>query len=123
VTVTRNLSSDGTFSPEAVNFLGLIPPPEGLFCIPHQLRHPDSIYTLSLEKVGEAYSKVADAYMAKAEECRGHISGNLEMADLEVSENFLRAIQEHLDDCWLILKALVDPESATENALFADRCV
>lgn len=121
--ITRNLSSDGTFSPEAVNFLGQIPP-EALFYIPHQLRHPDSIYSLSLGNVAEAFSKVADAYMSMARECRDNNPVGLEMTDLlKHQENLLRAMQEHLDDCWLILKTLVDPACATKAPLFADKYV
>lgn len=121
--ITRNLLSDGTYSPEAVNFLGQIPR-EALFYIPHQLRHPDSIYAFSLGKVGEAFSNVADAYLSKERECRGNNPTSLEMSDLlKYQENFLRAMQEHLDDCWLILKTLIDPASATKTPLFADRYV
>jgi hypothetical protein len=123
VKITRNLSIDGTFGPEAVNFLGQVPP-EALFYIQHQLRHPESIYALSLGKVGEVFSKVADAYMSKAQEYRGINSTSLEMSDLlRYQENLLRAMQEHLDDCWLILKTLIDPASAMKAPSFADKYV
>jgi hypothetical protein len=49
---------------------------------------------------------------------------SLDMPDLRRDqENFLRVLQEHLDDCYLMLKALVDPASATKTLLFADKYV
>jgi hypothetical protein len=46
------------------------------------------------------------------------------MADLlRDQESFLRALQEHLDDCYLVLKTLVDPSRATKNPLFAEKYV
>src|ERR1017187_8644458 len=101
VKITRCLSSDGTFSPEAVNVLGQIPA-AALFYVPHQLRHPDSLYAFSLRKVGEAFSKVAEAYLSKTQECRDDRARMEMSALLMAQENLFRAMQEHLDDCWLI---------------------
>jgi hypothetical protein len=121
--ITRSLSKDGSLCPAAVNILGQIPP-NALFFIAHQLRHPDSIYSLSLEKVGEAFTKVAEGYLSKMEEYRSNSQNNLEMPELlRDQESFLRALQEHLDDCYLILKTLVDPASALQSPVFADKYV
>lgn len=121
--ITRNLSKDGTFCPTAVNILAQIPQP-ALFFVQHQLRHPESIYLFSLGKVGEAFTKVAEGYLSKMKECGTGYKNSLDMTDLlRDQENFLRALQEHLDDCYLILKTLVDPASATRNPLFADKYV
>jgi hypothetical protein len=120
---TRMLSTDGTLRPAAVNFLDQIPP-EALFHIQHQLRHPDSIYKLSLEKVGEAFSKVAEAYFSKTEEYRVKTSSDLEMSELlKLQESLLRAMQEHLESCWLILKTLVNPASVVRAPTFVEEYV
>jgi len=121
--IKRNLSVDGTFSPKAVNFLGQVPD-ECLFFLEHKLRHPESIYSLSLERVGEAFTKVAQAFLAKMEEYQTSTSGPFEIQDLlKRQEDFLHALQEHLDDCYLILKTLVNPASASRSPIFADKYV
>ncbi len=122
--ITRSLSLHGTFSPAAVNVLGQIPS-QALFHTRQQLRHPESIYRLSLEKVGDAFCKVAEAYLAKTETYSEATPPNSwEITELlKHQEDFLRVLQEHLDELWLILKTLVDPTSATEGALFANQYV
>ena len=121
--ITRGPSTDGTFCPAAADILGQIPT-SVLFFAQHQLRHPESIYSFSLEKVGEAFIKLAEAYLSKMEEYRNSGERNLEMTDLlSYQEGFLRALQEHLDDCYLILKTLVDPSSAKRNPPFAEKYV
>ena len=105
-----------------MNVLGQIPP-AALFYVPHQLRHPDSLYKFSLSKVGEAFSGVAEAYLSKTEACRAN-RANMDMSGLLMAqENLLRGLQEHLDDCWLILKTLIDPATATKGPLFAEKYV
>lgn len=42
---------------------------------------------------------------------------------LDSQANFLHALQEHVDELWLILKSLVDPSSAMKKPVFADRYV
>jgi hypothetical protein len=121
--ITRSLSTDGNFCPAAANILGEIPR-NALFFVQHQLRHPNSIYSLSLGKVGEAFTKLAEAYLSKMEEYRSSTLNGLEMSELlRDQESFLRSLQEHLDDCYLILKTLVDPASATRKPIFADKYV
>jgi hypothetical protein len=121
--ITRSLSTDGTFEPAAVNFLGQIPE-SALFYVSQQLRHPESIYALSLTKVSETFSKVTEGYLTKTQNICADRTKTLEMSELlKDQESFLRALQEHLDDCWLILKTLVDPATATKTTLFADKYV
>ena len=121
--ITRGLSVDGTFSPVAVNFLDQIPA-DALFHMSHQLRHPASIYRLSLENVAEAFCRVAEEYLLKIEEYGARSSDDFEIFELLSSQlGLLRAMQEHIDDCWLILKTLVDPRSATKTSRFTDQYV
>jgi hypothetical protein len=99
-------------------------PTQHLFFVQHRLRHPDSIYAFSLQKVSEAFSKVAQGYFLKMDEYRSNAPGTLELQNLlKDQEDLLRALQEHIDDCYLILKTLVDPASAKQNPKFADKYV
>ncbi|HKS77099.1 MAG TPA: hypothetical protein VJR04_13145 [Terriglobales bacterium] len=121
--ITRNLSRDGTFCPSAVNILGQIPA-QALFFSQHQLRHPESIYLFSLGKLGEAFERVAQGYLSKAKDYGSGYGGELDMCDLlQKQESLLRALQEHLDDCYLILRTLVNPVTAKKTTHFADRYV
>ncbi len=122
--IIRSLKRDGNLCPAAVNLLDAIPQ-SVLFFVQQQLRHPDSIYSMSLQKLGSAFLKVYDAYIAKAAEYRtATTSTSLEMSELlKHQEDFLRALQEHLDDCYLILKTLADPSSAKKQPIFADKYV
>lgn len=120
--ITRSLPVHGTFSPAAVNVLGQIPA-NALFYVAHRLRHPDSIYSLSLVKVGEAFCKVAESYLSKMQEYRSGCTPSLEIGQvLRDQEQFLHALQEHLDELWLVLKTLADPSDVTKSQ-FADEYV
>ncbi len=122
--IIRKHSIHGNYSPAAANVLGQIPS-GALFNVSHQLRHPESIYSLSLDKVGKAFCNVAEGYLLKAQAYQD----NQPPAAWEINqllkdqEDFLRALQEHLDDLWLILQTLIDPVSATKTSLFADKYV
>jgi hypothetical protein len=121
--ITRRLSRDGNFCPPAVNILGQIPD-SALFHVAHQLRHPDSIYSFSLQKIAGELANVMDGYFSKMDEYRGGVQEGFDVTDLLRSqESLLRALQEHLDDCYLILKTLVDPATARHTPLFADKYV
>lgn len=94
------------------------------FHVLQQLRHPESIYRFSLEKVGAAFCDVARGYLSKTAEYRNHTADTFDVSDLLKSqENLLRAMQEHLDDCWSILKTLIDPARATKASSFAEEYV
>jgi hypothetical protein len=119
--LTRNLAKDGSFAPAAVNVLGQIP--EGfIFHLPHGLRHPESTYALSLKKVGTAFLRVARGWEAAL---KGLVEGQpFDLTSLlEDQEHLLSAAQEHIGDCWLVLKALVNPHSSASTQLFAEEYV
>jgi hypothetical protein len=121
--ITRSLAIDGTFRPEAVNFLGNIPD-KALFHLQHGLRHPESMYQFSLDKVATTFKKVAEAYLSKTQEYHGQQSGGFDLTDLlNYQEAFLHAAREHLDDCYLILQTLVDPTSTQKRSRFAEEYV
>jgi hypothetical protein len=121
--ITRSLAVDGTFRPEAVNFLGNIPD-KALFHVQHGLRHPESLYQFSLDNVAAAFTKVAEAYLSKTSEYRDRRSGAFDLSDLlHYQESFLHAAREHVDDCYLILKTLVDPAATRKSSRFAEEFV
>src|SRR5450755_4538388 len=121
--ITRSLAIDGTFRPEAVNFLGNIPD-KALFHVQHGLRHPESLYQFSLDKVAAAFTRVAEAYFSKTWEYRDQRSGALDLGDLlHYQEDFLHVVREHLDDCYLVLKTLVDPAATRKGSRFAEEFV
>lgn len=59
--IKRNLHRDGTLAPSALNYLAGVPP-QYLFFVDHQLRHPASIYNLSLAKVTKVFLTLTDKY-------------------------------------------------------------
>ncbi len=120
--IKRSISVSGTIQPFAVNFLDHIPS-DFLFFKSHQLRHPDSIYRLSLEKLAEAFISVTTEYLAKTKEYSSECDAFEVTELLRHQESFLRTAQEHIDDCWLILKSLIDPATARKQLIFADQYV
>lgn len=121
--ITRRFNVHGTFCPSAINVLDKIPE-HAVFHVQQRLRHPDSIYWLSLEKVASAFCRVTKSYLAKIEECKSVCTEQWEMNELlSDQERFLHAIQEHLDELWLVLKTLIDPSVVTKPPLFADKYV
>jgi hypothetical protein len=122
--ITRQLATDGTFCPSAINVLQQIPSNANYY-VQQRIRHPESTYRLSLQKVASAFCAVAGSYLAKTREYNGTIGPEIpEMNQLLLDqEKFLHVLQEHLDELWLVLKALIDPSSATKDPLFADRYV
>jgi hypothetical protein len=106
-----------------MNFLEQIPD-AALFSKSHKLRHPSSIYRLSLDKVADAFCRVAEEYLSKTQENREHSSALLKMDQLLRDQvSLLRAFQEHFDELWMILKTFVDPASAKKSTEFNDRYV
>lgn len=121
--ITRSLARDGTFAPSAVNFLDQIPE-YALFNTSQRLRHPDSIYKLSLGKISGAFCQVAEEYLSKTEEYRSSSSTSFQVDPLlKEQANFLRVLQEHLDELWMVLKTLVDPAYAIKHGEYNDRYV
>lgn len=122
--VLKQLALDGSFCPSALNLLQQIPTTE-TFYVKQELRHPHSIYRLSLEKVGSAFCAVAKSYLAKIREHDAQLSSDsFEIKQLLADQqHFLHTLQEHLDELWLILKTLIDPSLAKKSPLFANSYV
>src|SRR6266478_4349502 len=110
--ITRSLDRDGTLGPLALNYLAGIPQ-QCVFFRKQQSRHPASLYNLSLEKLTKAFVVVAEGYARDTARLSVEPKGDFDLkALLDAQEHLLRCLQEHLDDCYLILRTLVDPTSA-----------
>jgi len=59
--IIRSILQDGNFAPVAVNYLGNIPDTMS-FHEKHGLRHPFSIYHVSLRAVTEGFTQVLEEY-------------------------------------------------------------
>ena len=121
--ITRSLDRDGTLGPLALNYLAGIPQ-QHIFSREQQLRHPASIYDLSLEKLSRAFAAVTEGY--KRDTARLSVTQK-ELFDLkallDTQEHLLRCLQEHLDDCYLILKTFVNPATTTSKSDYAEQYV
>lgn len=120
--ITRSTPKDGTLCPKAVNYLENLPP-AFLFNRQHQLRHPLSIYCLSLDNIADAYNKVAEQYVQRTADARGQNPAPDFTPLLAGQKNFLLSLQEHIDHCYLVLKTLVDPATVRYPESFSDQFV
>jgi len=121
--ITRNLDRDGTLGPLALNYLAGIPQ-QYVFFREQQLRHPASLYKFSLDKLTKAFVAVTEGYARDTARLSVESKGGFELkALLDAQENLLRCLQEHLDDCYLILKTLIDPATTKAKTIQADQYV
>jgi hypothetical protein len=121
--ITRSITEHGSFAPTAVNYLRNIPE-QYLFYKVQGLRHPAGTYSVSLGKVGEAFNKVAEEYLRKTDELRYANGAPHDVTKLlELQDQFLHALQEHLDDYYLILKAFINPATALKHPIFNEKYV
>jgi hypothetical protein len=121
--ITRSIERDGTLGPVALHCLPGIPE-QYLFFRQQQLRHPASIYNLSLDKLGKAFLAVVEGYARDTGRLRMEPAGGFELkALLDAQEHLLRCLQEHMDDCYLILKTFIDPATTKAKDRFADKYV
>jgi len=121
--IKRNLDRNGTLGPLALNFLAGIPH-QYIFSREQQLRHPSSIYNLSLDKLARAFFAVAEGYARDTALFKDLPNGGFDIKVLlDAQEHLLRCLQEHLDDCYLILKTFVDPATTKSKSIYADQYV
>ena len=121
--ITRSLVQNGTFAPSVVNILEQIPE-SALFFTAQRLRHPSSIYRLSLDKIEESFCRVVEGYLIKTEENREYSSASIHLNQLlKDLSDLLHVLQEHLDELWMILKTLIDPKSAIKTGEYNEKYV
>jgi hypothetical protein len=118
--IVRSILEDGNLAPAAVNHLANIPE-TSLYHEKHGLRHPFSIYHVSLRTVAEAFEEAIQKY--------NHELGLYsEKGDVKFYKSLLRAqkdllynLREHIDDCYSILKTLVNPKVVSKKVIFTDK--
>ncbi len=119
--ITRSLVRDGTLGPNALNYLSILPE-QCVFFRQQQLRHPASLYSLSLQGVATAFENVLKEYDDGTNRYR--IRPDTDPFDLKsllaAQDRLLRCLQDHLADCFLILKTLVDPANTRATTIFAE---
>ena len=121
--ITRKMNVDGTLGPLALNYLSGIPE-EYVFFRQQQLRHPASIYDLSLRKLTDAFVAVLDGYARDTIRIGSGPDGGFELKSLlDAQEHLLRCLQEHLDDCHLVLKTLIDPAATKAKNSFTTQYI
>jgi hypothetical protein len=115
---------DGSVAPVALDYLGQIPE-ECLFYKKHELRHPLGIYNISLQQVIGAFGAVIEEYLSVTRRCELIVDGAFSKPErlLEYQKILLYSLREHIDDCYLILKTLVDPCTTTSRSKFTETYV
>jgi hypothetical protein len=121
--ITRSFDLDGTLGPLALNYLAGIPQ-QYVFFRQQQLRHPASIYSLSLDELSRAFVSVVECYVKDTERLRVQPKDGFELKSLlSAQEHLLHRLQEHLDSCFLILKTLIDPATTKSQSAYAEQYV
>lgn len=108
----------GNLQPEAFNLLKHLPD-EMLHYADHQLRHPFSIYSLSLQKVFENFEKLLNLHekiQISSLRTLTDSAQSLGMEELlDVQEALFHSLMQHVDDCYLILKSVHPADSAIKK--------
>jgi hypothetical protein len=118
--IVRSIPDDGNLAPSAVNYLVNVPDT----CLHHEahgLRHPFSIYHVSLRAITEAFADVIQEY-------NHQLQLYVKEPEVKFYKNLLRAqrellyrLREHIDDCYSIFKTLVEPAQVTKKVTFTDK--
>jgi|ERR1051325_1113105 hypothetical protein len=118
--ITRSIQKDGNFAPAAVNYLINIPE-AFLFHERHGLRHPFSIYHVSLRAVTDGFARVLEEHSNEVKLYR--TQGDLKFFKklLRAQQNLLYSLREHIDDCYSVFKTLVDPARVNKKIVFTDK--
>ncbi len=117
--LTRSLKVNGNLAPVALDYLGSIPD-SLLYHRQHCLRHPWSLYKISLNQVFTAFEDVLERYPT----IRQFVGTPDENRQFELLMNsyksLLYTLREHIDDCYLVFKSLVPPQIAEPTRFQAE---
>ncbi len=106
--IKRSLTTHGNLAAVALDYLGGIPE-RLLYHHQHRLRHPWSLYKISLNQMFTGFEDVIERYGR----IRDSVSTSDESRQFELLmssyKNFLYTLREHIDDCYLVFKSLVPP--------------
>jgi hypothetical protein len=119
--LNRKTYRDGNLHPEAFNCLKLLPE-DVVYHQDHNERHPFSIYSLSIQRVMQAFSAILD----EIDRCYSALFDAAGKLDYSLGKlpalqkELLHALQSHIDDCYRILKVL-HPSSIQVQEKFVER--
>lgn len=117
--LTRSLAVNGNLSPVALDYLGSIPD-SLLHHRNHCLRHPWSLYKISLDQVFTAFEDVLERF-SRIRECVGTSDETRQFQLLMNSyRGFLYTLREHIDDCYLVFKTLIPPQTVKPTRFQAE---
>ena len=109
--IKRSLTTHGNLAPVALDYLGSIPE-NLLYHRQHRLRHPWSLYKISLDQVFTGFEDVVERHR----KIQSFVSTPDETRQFQLLmssyKNFLYTLREHIDDCYLVFKTLVAPKSS-----------
>ncbi|MEK6284025.1 MAG: hypothetical protein AABN95_27080 [Acidobacteriota bacterium] len=126
--IARSKDQDGTLAPSAFNYLVNIPD-NCCFLNQHARRPPRGIYNVSTEQLVADFSNLLNEYFKTREFIRDNVdklpSGE-EYYDslLKAQKDLIHSLQAHVDDCYAILAALIDPATVPPKVAkirFTDR--
>jgi hypothetical protein len=118
--IVRSILDDGNLAPTAVNYLVNIPD-DYLYHEKQNLRHPFSIYHVSLRAVTEAFEEVIQKYNHELELYLEKNDVKFYKSLLHAQRELLYRLKEHIDDCYSIFKTLIDPALVTKRLRFTDK--
>lgn len=99
--IKRSKKKHGNLEPEVFNLLKMLPE-EILHHKDHTLRHPSTIYFLSLLKIKDAIIDINEE-LSKMQETVDYFECK---KLLNAQERLLLSLLSHIDDCYLILKSI-----------------
>jgi hypothetical protein len=121
--ISRDAQKHGNILPSVCGKLSLIPS-KLLFYREQRIRHPDSIYAISLDKLLYWLISVLDE-LDRVTVLR--VKDPMKPVDMEGIlwryEVFLKAAQEHYEAHFQILKAFINPSASSSKSTFADKYV
>src|SRR5690349_13081593 len=118
--IIRSMMQDGNFAPVGVNYLVNVPETMS-FHEQHGLRHPFSIYHVSLRAVTDGFAHVLEEYNHEIEVYTAETDVKLFKRLLRAQRHLLYSLREHIDDCYSVFKTLVDPAHVTKKIVFTDK--
>ncbi|MFM2315617.1 MAG: hypothetical protein RLZZ04_4895 [Cyanobacteriota bacterium] len=116
----RQTDRDGNLYPEVFNYLESLPD-NVIFHSSYSERHPLSIYSLSIQRIIEAFKEVLDEInliYAALFDAKGNLNHRLDKLP-KLHKELLSSLQSHIDDCFRILKTIHPPIS--KNEMFVER--
>ncbi len=108
--IVRNITTNGNTNTELLNILNSIPESH-LFHKEHPLRHPLAIYSISTQRVFNAFNKVIESL----EKSKDHNEIT------ERHQELIESLNSYIDDGYHLMKCLFPKNSVNKNIIFADK--